>query len=507
MRRFLSASLMVLLAVLGGSAQTAQKPEGLYRLQRFIYQDGRTRVPSFSQYKYAADSVGLLVSYRPSHSSTQWSQLSVEIREPYPLLNTGEKPQGSDGHGTQVFNVDDQRFFFKWYNDRWPNMSKLGEFITEVYEKVLEPEVATAFLMLEGKAADKSLKAGKFAGWWVRTGAAAHPDGTGQRQPLPTRWKTYGPGHSMVVDVVAGGNVLQCYSTNTIQYESDTTLLEVGHRCDIHWLSDHCHTLTFVQENGQTLTEVWERGGLPRMWQNVFRTDIALYRDGNTCITEAVTAAAAGNLQLAGQLIDEAIDDKEVKMDALCMGVLGIASDLYVVRQHYQECSDFCNRYLRKIADYAGAGHEHDASSRLYVFTTEALRAVATYRSGDKALGKKLLEDDVAFVEAEIEKYRTVRSMEGYINSLYFCNLFAYDLGYDVLGADRTLLYLDALTLVAPAMTAQQKPLLLNCRAKCHLLKGNRDEARKLWQQIKETAPNFFKKQPDDNPLKQLFGE
>ncbi len=504
MKRVLSLSFLLLLATMG---LTAQNPKGLYHLQKFIYQDGKTRVPPFSQYKYAADSVGLLISYRPSRNITQWSQIMVEIREPFPLLNTGETPQGADGHGIQVFNVDDKQFYFKWYNDRWPNMSQLGEFITEVYEKVLEPEVATAFIMLENKVANKGLKAGKFGGWWMRTGSVANADGTGQHHPLPTRWKSYGPGLSMVLDVVGNGNVLQCFTTNTIKYENDTTLYEIGHPCNIHWLSDDCHTLTFVQENGQPLTEVWVRGGLPRKWQNVFGSDVPLYRDGNECMREAVEAAVKGNLQQAEKFIAEAFNEKDVSIEALSMGVMGIATDLYVSKRHYQECKEFCGRQLRSIEDYAGAGHDHNAKSKVYVHFIKAFHALATYRAGEQEEGKRLLENCISYVEAEIEKYRTMRNMEDYVNSLYFCNLLAYRLGYDLLGADRTLLYLDALTLMAPVVASQSKPMLLNCRGNCYLLLGNTESAKKLWKQIKEIDADYFKKQPDDDLLKKTFGE
>ena len=507
MRRFLSVAFLVLLTAMNGFAQTGQSPHGLYRLQKFIYQDGHSQVPSFCQYKYAADSVGLLISYRPSPTTTQWSSLTVEIREPYPLTYTGEKPQGADGHGTQIFNVDDHQFYFKWYNDKWVNMSPLGEFITEVYAKELQPSVALAFMLFENKASDVKLNAGRFRGWWVRTGAAANPDGSGKRQPLPVRWKAYSPGLSMVVDVVNNGNVLQCFTTNTVKYENDTTIYEIGHRCGINWLSDDCHTLTFVQENGQQLTEVWVRGGLPQMWQNVFCTDVPLYVDGNECMRLAMESATKGNLQQAEDYIDQAINEKEVNIEVLCMGTMSIAIDLLVNEQQYKTCKDFCERQLQSIKNYAERGHDHDASSKLSVYITESVRAVATFRSGEKEYGKKLIEDCVSFVDTEIEKYRSVGSMEGYINALYFSNLLTYNLGYDIIGTERTLLYLDALTLMAPAMTAQQKAMLLSCRAKCYLLDGDTDGARKLWQQIKDTEPDYFKNQPVGDPLKKAFGE
>ena len=138
---------------------------------------------------------------------------------------------------------------------------------------------------------------------------------------------------------------------------------------------------------------------------------------------------------------------------------------------------------------------------------TELCKAIATYRSGNTAEGKQMIEERLSIVDSEIERYKDIKGMERYINLLYYHNFMMYYLGYDILGAERTLLYLDALTLMAPNMTSQNKKLLLHCRANCYLFNGDKDSARKLWQQVKDLDPNFFKKQPADNPLKMEFGE
>ena len=480
-------ALLLLFTTMATDAQTEKNPKGLYRLKQFIYEDGRTSPPGFSQYKYAADSVGLLISYRASQNTTQWSNMTVEIREPYPLLYTGEKPQGTDGHGTQIFNVDDDQFCFKWYNDKWPNMSKLNEFITEVYRKsVMEPEVTQAINMLENRF---DYNASKFYGWWVRVAATANPDGTGKRTAVPTIWKAYSPGLSMVVTILNNGNVLGCNPTSTVKYENDSTIYEIGHPCNIYWINDNCHTLTFVQENGAPLTELWMRSGLPRNWQSVFNTDVAMYKNGTECIKEAVETALAGNLQQAEALIAEAMNEKDVNISILCAGTAGIASDLLNTKQQYKDCVAFCERQLKNIRDYVDAGHDHAGSSRVFIHQTEIFRAVATYRNGETEKGRQLMEERLSIIESEIEQYRAVKGMESYINTLYYCNLVMYNLGYDVFGADRTLLYLDALSLMAPAMTAQQKPMILQCRANCYLLKGDKESADKLLQQAKELAP------------------
>lgn len=498
--------IVILFAAIGCFAQTpqAERPQGLYRLQRFIYQDGRTSSPGFYQYKYAADSVGLLIFYRAFNNTTQWNNLLVEIRENRPLLPTGEQPQGSDGHGTQIFNVDDRQFYFKWYNDRWPNMSRLGEFITEVYTKDdIQENVAKAFMLLENKPQSAT---SKFHGWWMRVAASANPDGSGQRRSVPVRWKAYGPDLSMVLDIQDNGKAMVCYLTNTVRYESDSLIHEIGHPCNIHWIDENCHALTFMQENGQKLTEVWARGGLPPMWQSVFRTHIPLYRDGAACMRDAVEAAKRDDLKQAELFISEAISEKEVNIQTLCAATLEIAV-LLNDAQKYKESKDFCRRQLDKIKAYVSSGHDHQAASKAYAHMIEVAMSMATYRSGEEQAGKRMIEGCLTKVESEIEKYKTIQSMGDYVYILYLCNLTTYNQAYDIIGAERTLLYLDAVALMAPAMVEQNKMLVLQCRAKCYLLQGNKDDARKLWQQMKETDADYCKNLPDDHPLKQTFGE
>lgn len=473
-------------------AKTEQDPKGLYRLKQFIYEDGRKAAPENPemagtiQYKYAADSVGLLVSYRMYNNNTRWNSLQVQIREPYTLKYTGEKPQGKDGHGTQIFNVDDNQFYFKWYNDKWPRMSNLNEFITEVYTKDdLQEEVVRAFDMLENKI---DYTANKFCGWWIRIAATADPNGTGKRQQVPIIWKAYSPKLSMVVNVLNNGNILGCSTTNTIKYDNDSLIYEIGHPCNIKWLNDDTHALTFMQENGLPLTEIWVRAGLPLQWQNIFHTHLETYRNGVDCIREAIEMATQGDLQKSEALIDEAINDKDVPMETLGTGIVGIATYLYTEKQQYKECLGFCERQLQKIKNYADNGHEHTIFSKLHVQLTEVFRALATYRSGDTAKGKKLMEERLSIVDSEIEKYKPVKGMESYINLLYYCNLMMYNFGYDVFGAEQTLLYLDALTLMAPAMTSapQNKVMILKCRANCYALQGDKESADKLLQQAKD---------------------
>ena len=173
MKKILYLAIVALMTLNLADLKAGEDPHGLYHLKRLIYQNGRTTVPAFQQYKYAADSVGLLVMCQQAPTANQWGRMQIEIRENYPLKNTGETPQGPDGHGTQIFNVNANQFYFKWYNQQWPSMSKLNEFITEVYAKDnINPTVAKAFSMLENKIRQTTSST---------AGGSASP-----RHPIPT---------------------------------------------------------------------------------------------------------------------------------------------------------------------------------------------------------------------------------------------------------------------------------------------------------------------------------
>lgn len=450
MKRIITLIFAVLFTVAGTLADTERHPKGLYRLKTFIYEDGRQRVPSFFQYKYAANDVGLLIFYRQTANGNDWNNMTVEVREQYPLKSTGETPQGDDGHGTQIFNVEDGHFSFKWYNSQWPNMSPLGQFITEVYSKDdIQDEVRRAIDMLEGRI---DTTANRLSGWWTCTSNNA---GQG------TFWKVYTPEMSMVVRPGNNGIAINCFVTKNISFEGDSLLKETTNTCHIEWSEDGSHTLTFSPDGTHTQTENWVRGGLPMTWQKVFGSSISIYKPP----------------------VQRAID-------------------LYMEKS-YKECVALCDKELNTPADSEDA----DGSARFNAHLLRLFRAVAIYRSGEVELGRKLLDDQLNFVNSEIERYETVNGMGQYIYALYSCNMMAYSLAYDIIGADRTLLYLDALTIMAPQVAKQNAIGVKECRGRCYLLLGSKDSAQKQWQQIKEADPNYFKDKPADDPLKQEFGD
>ena len=503
---FLLGSLAVLSAAWAG-----EQSRGLYRLQRFIYADGSSQMPNFNQYKYVADSVGLLVSGSRVSEPGRWGNAVVEIRENYPLTPTGDQPQGADGHGVRIFNVAADRFYFKWYNDRWPGMGHMGEFITELYSRSgIEPQMKQFFDILEDRF---DHKANRITGWWTCMETVANPDGTGLRTSVQPFWKIYAPGMSVVARRM-NDVILQCNFDAFVRYEGDSVVFEGGHRCHIRWIDADSHTLTFTQPGGTTTTELWVRGGLPQIWQTVFGTSVPFRRDAVQCLKEAAMACAAavsgndfdGFMVRMYSLLDEA-REKNVSLRDYANIVSALGYVLTEKHHLWKPGLEFCSRQLQCIDDYVRAGHERDVSCDVFLHILEGFRSVALYRLGDVEEGRRQIKERLAAEERDIRRFRGLTGAEGLVSTLNRARLSLYCSAYDVIGADLTLIFLDALPVVAPDVLERSILAVQECRGNCLLLRGEKEAARRVWEQIRERQPDYFEFLPEDSPMRQAFGQ
>lgn len=506
-------TLFFLLALLlSFSAVCAEQPRGLYRLQRFVYADGSSRMPGFVQYKYAADSVGLLLIGPIVSQPGRWGRARIEIREDHPLTPTGDQPQGADGHGVRIFNASAERFDFKWYNGSWPGMGHLNEFITEEYSRErVEPQIAQLFSVLENRFDHTS---GRFSGWWTCVETAANPDGSGPRSSSSAFWKVYSPGMSAVIRCGVNPPVLGCNFASDLRFEGDSVVFEGGHRCTVHWISDDCHALTFTPEGGRPTTEIWVRGGLPPLWQTVFGTSVPCYRYAGDCLTDAANAAIAVTQGSDADSLMARVDsflaearEKNVPLPLYSRVVAAIAYGLVENCRMWALGRDFCSRQLQCMDDYVSAGHERDTSCDLSFHLLEGFRAVALYRLGEVEEGRRLIRERLAAEERDIKRYRGLTGMEGYVNALNGARLSLYCAAYDVIGADLTLVFLDALPVVAPDVLERNVLMVQECRGNCLLLRGEKEAARRVWEQIRERQSDYFEQRPENSPLRQAFGQ
>ncbi len=258
--------------ILASSSVFAQKedPKGLYRLNKLTYENNRPEhTPEFDQYKYCSDNTPVTILI---NSDTQKEFVfSLRHDEPRAYKYTGDVPTGRDGKGTRIYDSNNKHFALKWFNSVRPNEPEIfpfGEFITENYDKNnISPKMARSISLLEMK--DKPAKH-KFSGCWGLVGTKGTVAGVEIIQtPSMPMYKIYGE-KDMLLTI--GGTFFYW----TLDVKSNTQIIERDHNCKIEWLNDDAFALSFTDDQGRQLTEVWTRTGLPKATQSIFGTDVKI---------------------------------------------------------------------------------------------------------------------------------------------------------------------------------------------------------------------------------------
>ena len=258
-----------------------ENPRGLFRLQKFCYDDKTERVPSFEQYKYCCDNITLtaMILKRTARKTTYFQ---IQTSDPA-FMFTGKKPQGVDGHGQQIFDSNQKKFTLRWYNTRFssPYFPK-NTFINELYsstEKV-DPELKLTFELLKqntGKVQNP------FIGTWRRTGLTLD---SGEDAPIfpadqltgahsTTMYKVYGDDRVVTLNIMSAptGAFALPGNIGTCKYTANNQLEEHENTLSIFWRGKDRFVLGFVQ-NGDSCYEVWDRCGLPKNVQLAMGTNV-----------------------------------------------------------------------------------------------------------------------------------------------------------------------------------------------------------------------------------------
>ena len=113
-------TLMALMFSIGSMVAQTANPRGLFKLQKFVYDDGTELPANFEQYKFCGDNVTLQV-YVHAVNPDGTMDFSMANVDGTPLNYTGKKPVGKDGHGTQIFDSNSEGFSLRWFNNRYLN--------------------------------------------------------------------------------------------------------------------------------------------------------------------------------------------------------------------------------------------------------------------------------------------------------------------------------------------------------------------------------------------------
>ena len=277
--KVLFLSVLSLMAI---SVAVAQKenPRGLYKLQKFMYDDGSQKDPPFEQYKYCGDNVTLQLDVSEDIKAGI-ANFRMFNNDRVVLNYTGNVPVGEEGKGIQIFNSTKKNFTLRWYS-RYTNHSLFptDAFVNESYSSTqsISPLVAQAIKMLTTKEWKSK---NKMVGVWRRRGYTKNAYGTGAVFEASEMYKIYSDKNVLIISGLRdsipfmNGNVQFWPCT----YLSNTAVQEYQNTCVVYWVNDDCFTLTWFND-GVPEIEVWDRCGLPKNMQELFGTSI----DNSNCL-------------------------------------------------------------------------------------------------------------------------------------------------------------------------------------------------------------------------------
>lgn len=276
MKRKTILSVLLMLGVISASAQT-ENPRGLYKLQKFFYDDGTEKPAPFEQYKFCGENAMMTftVSEDKENGSIRFNMKNLDRTT---FNYTGQRPMGSDGKGIQIYDSSKKAFKLRWFNDRFknhihfPDSSWVGE--TYSSTKGISPLVAEAIKALTTK---EWVSKNKLVGVWRRRGFTYNTRDISIVIPVPEFYKIYTEKNVLMMDNI--DDIMPEYMEmhclfQPCQYLSESAILEGKSNCAIHWVSDSTLTLTWFR-GGVPEIEVWDRCGLPNNLQTLFGTNIS----------------------------------------------------------------------------------------------------------------------------------------------------------------------------------------------------------------------------------------
>ncbi len=259
-------------------------PRGLFLWKNTSYENGRPdKLPEIQQYKYCTDEATLQLVIRTDVTVPKVDfQMSVLQNDNYPFVVTGDVPQGMDGKRPRIYDSNGKSFTLKWYNNILPRdvMFPYNEFITEYYSKDgVDSRAQRCFDLCQLKLKGNPKK-NKLFGSWYRVGTFTKVDNFDVIIPCPNdMYKVYDEDvYFHVYNIGSQRQIRLYFILRSVKYKGADTTEEFGTDCHVTWVDDDTYKLSYQNENGETLTELWKRSGLPKYIQKpIFGTDFPVF--------------------------------------------------------------------------------------------------------------------------------------------------------------------------------------------------------------------------------------
>jgi hypothetical protein len=281
--------LVILLAVTVIPTAFAQSPQpkGLYKLTEIIHQDGKHVEAPFKQYKLCFEDLSLMINY--SQPIFKGNQVNFFFSNPdgKPLRYTGELSK-TENKGIQIFGTSDSTFTLRWFNDRgafnehlFPSQTNIDEIYIQVTDSTDIIQYALNLLQQKLDAHTHRLQ-----GTWKCRGSQKNNCATSQYWIEKTEKENYMVfGSNGAVGINANsrfpkGNMNCTYIP--CKYLSENAI-ELGEQtCILNWFDQETISMTAINRNGLPEVSIWDRCGLPRNIQKVFKTDTPLMEKDNS---------------------------------------------------------------------------------------------------------------------------------------------------------------------------------------------------------------------------------
>lgn len=307
------------ITTLSVSAQSADGPKGLYKLNEIVQQDGKHVEASFKQYKLCLDNYSFTIGYNAPGWGIRSFDLGISNPDGKPLTYTGDLSK-TENKGIQTFATSDSTFTLRWFNDRSdfnPHLFPFQTNIEELYEKADSDDmVQRAMNLLQ-----------------MKLGAKTHPlHGVWKLRGLQTKgttnsqyWISAMPGESYTIFghdnaaiVMAQPGFphaeMRCHYT-ACDYLSDNVIECDGKAMLLHWFDDETISVTRIGEDGRPFVTIWDRCGLPQNIQQAFGTHVPQMTKDVSRFMAQTFAEKYGqqpdSIQKAYEIYDFAVDANE----------------------------------------------------------------------------------------------------------------------------------------------------------------------------------------------------
>lgn len=256
-----------------------ENPRGLYRLQKTVFDDGRADlITPYKQYKYCSDNNSMqLVTRKNAENDFQ-----ISITEPREgVLNyTGPEPVDGDSTKARVFDSNGNSFKLKWFQNEAKGIPYYPwhTYSTEIYHNKIgiEPEVTRIIEMMKCKEEVSSQN--PFIGCWHCFGMPVKIDEMDILLAWPQDTYAIFADEDFLTLFNLDNSTISAYvNLRPISYLPNGKGFVADKKSEVEWINKDSFLQTFQNIQGEHLTVLWKRSGLPRNIQNVFGTDYPVH--------------------------------------------------------------------------------------------------------------------------------------------------------------------------------------------------------------------------------------